>query len=177
MARQRKLKPFDLTDFVNEIGQTVKVGDDVVIVTHCTGSVGIGKGRYAGRRGDDDNVRVLCEVDESHRKLVHKDTGAEYDYSTNGGHPEITRPVYPSRNIFSSSPRDYWSRLTPEQEVAYQAAYKKYQEDYKVYQELVEETKKDYEFRDFPYVRITNLYLNRIFPIATALTNLIGQRF
>lgn len=176
MTAKRKLKPFDLTDFVNEIGQTVKVGDEVVIVTHCTGIVGIGKGRYAGRRGEGDNVRVLCEVDEVHRKLVHKVTGEEYDYSTNGGHPEIKYPRYDNTNLRYPG----WSATAEEREAynkAYAERHAKWDAEYKVYSAQIEETKKDYEFRDFPYVRITNLYLNRIFPIATALTNLIGQKF
>lgn len=44
--------------FTNEIGQVIQPGDEVVVVTHCTGSTKVRKGIYVGLYGKSVQAKV-----------------------------------------------------------------------------------------------------------------------
>ena len=44
--------------FTNSFGQVINPGDEVVVVTHCTGSTNITKGKYLGMRGESVQAEV-----------------------------------------------------------------------------------------------------------------------
>lgn len=51
---------FEETPFINELGQTIKVGDQVVAVsTGYSHRINITKGMYLGRRGNKPQVLVV----------------------------------------------------------------------------------------------------------------------
>ncbi len=51
----------EVVAFQNNIGQTIEPGDDIVVVSTCTGNTRVQKGKYVGMRGK----RVQAEVPSS----------------------------------------------------------------------------------------------------------------
>lgn len=145
MSKKPELK---VVDFENDIGQTVRPGDEVIIVT--TGyshSVNTRKGVYLGRKGEQKGCS--CRVVEYKMRYRHKTTGEELDSI------HSLMPRYPSRK--------YGVRYgTPEYEEAnreWNALYEKYQEECKAIRD-------QYEPFKVPYFRYTTLQRNRIYKLS-----------
>lgn len=64
--------------FTNDIGQTIKPGDEVVIVTTCTGTTGTNRGTYVGRH---KNGGVSCVKQVKTSYYVYKDSDMRVPYS------------------------------------------------------------------------------------------------
>lgn len=67
----------EAVSFTNEIGQVIHPGDDVIVVTTCTGSTSTQKGRYIGMNGK----RVQAEVPSAHWTYFVKGTDERAPYN------------------------------------------------------------------------------------------------
>lgn len=164
MANKLELK---LVEHKNRLGQVIKPGDEVVIVT--TGyshSVSINKGEYLGKK----NEGCSCRVQETRTHYRFKETGEEMtawytDAEKRGLLPK--RPEYPK---YPQRPAG-WNYQTPEYK-EYQATVSaiqaEYSKAYTVYYEAYNKVKADhYENVRVPHWRYTTLQLNRIFKLDT----------
>jgi len=68
--------------FTNRYEQVINPGDEVVVVTHCTGSTCTAKGKYLGMVGK----RVQAQVEVNSNRWFSKETG-EYT-------PNFLSPLY-----------------------------------------------------------------------------------
>ena len=161
-----KIKPIEQVPFTNSLGHTLNVGDNVLVVTTCTGFTNIKAGKYLGSRSytgyNGTGVSVSVEVIESKMKLVHKETGKEWDYKAFA--ENVPYPVHPQID---------W-RLTSQ--VERNAISNKYADDQKAWLDKRTEDQKDYHLVDFPYPRRTTLQLNRIFPLNLEAKAFVGKR-
>ena len=64
--------------FTNEIGQTINVGDEVLVVTMSTSCLGVRQGTYLGLKPSN---RVQVQVPRHTYKYFHKITGELVEYS------------------------------------------------------------------------------------------------
>lgn len=62
--------------FTNSIGQVINPGDDVAVITHCTGSTITYKGKYLGMRGN----KVQAVVEDDSYTWVNSVTGEVGSY-------------------------------------------------------------------------------------------------
>jgi hypothetical protein len=163
MATKVQLK---VVEHKNNLGQTIKPGDEVVIVT--TGyshRVSISKGEYLGKK----NNGCSCRVVEHRTKYRFKETGEElgwwYDHATKRG-VMPTSPKHPGfrRGGYRYGTPEYAAEVAENQKTAnaYQAAYAEYNRQ-------VAEVGKDYEAFKVPYNRYTTLQLNRIYKLDTSV--------
>lgn len=151
-----KSKPvLKVVDFTNSIGQVIKPGDEVVIVTSgYNHDVHINSGIYLGRKGSKDGVS--CRVTEHYTHYRHKETGVEYKHTWYND-PRVKAMVYPKM--------DY---SHPYKSPEYDEAYKVYREEYEKVTSQIQEIGKEYEPFKVPYFRYTTLQKNRIFKIDTS---------
>ena len=63
--------------FTNDFGQVINPGDEVVVVTTCTGNTNTQKGKYVGMRGK----YVQAEVPSNAWAYFYKDTGERAPYN------------------------------------------------------------------------------------------------
>ena len=66
----------DIVPFTNDFGQVINPGDDVVVVTTCTGSTNTSKGTYVGMRGKS----VQAEVEYTKYEWYNKETDEAGSY-------------------------------------------------------------------------------------------------
>ena len=66
----------EVIPFTNDFGQVINPGDEVVVVTTCTGNTNTQKGRYVGMRGKS----VQAEVEYTKFEWFNKDTGEAGSY-------------------------------------------------------------------------------------------------
>jgi hypothetical protein len=164
-STQRKLKPYLANEFTNHRGHKIQVNDPVVVLTTCTSRAHIGLGRYLGYREcptyynpNKKETSVLVEVNSSKSRFVHKETGEDYNWRNE--FKVFPHPEYP-KNI------GYY-RDRPE----YNEAMNAYRLALVIYDGKIMDAHKDYEWKDFPYKRISNLQLNKIYPVDVLLSAL-----
>ena len=66
----------DIVPFTNDIGQVINPGDDVLVVTHCTGSTYTARGKYVGMTGKS----AQAEVEYTKYEWYNKDTDEAGSY-------------------------------------------------------------------------------------------------
>jgi len=146
--------------FTSEAGHTFEPGDPAIAVTQCYRSAELRHGTYVGvryyPRYSDEGKRpcVVMEIWKSKRKLVHKETGEEYNYKAERA---LEYPSYVGCYNYHT------------QNAEYERAVREYNEKRQAYYNAVKEMRKDYEYRKFRYVGRTMLQLNKIFPADIAL--------
>jgi hypothetical protein len=95
------------------------------------------------------------EVVKSSKKLVHKETGVDYDHKAENA---LSYPKYPTARY-----------NTPE----FTAQYDEYKAAVTARGEKIAELRKDYEYRDYNYLSRTMLQLNKIYPADIALRDVV----
>lgn len=184
MARKSRIKPYLIESFTNRKGNVINPGDAIIIVSSHYQSVSVETGRYLGKRlagtyYGKPSYNVVVEVDLVRTKTVRKDDESvewTYYYDKIPGlvlPPELPRPEYPR---ISGS----WNR-TP----ADQAKLDEYQKQMVIVEKRQQERyalaaahkEQFYKEIQIPYVRISTLQLNRIFPINLGLNALKGSSF
>lgn len=148
-------------EFQNEIGQVIKPGDEVVIITSKSYSHGVrvNTGTYLGKK----NNGVSCRVQQSHTKWRHKETGEDVGY--------YWGPDAVKRYGELPYPRANWTGLrygTPE----YDAERDRVNKEVAKYNEQYQNRLALYAPFKVPYFRHTTLQLNRIFKIDTPAADL-----
>jgi hypothetical protein len=180
VTRQRKprLKPYDAKPFTNDLKHTINPGDQVLVVTKCTGSVCVQVGRYVGRRDGvgyrSNATNVLVEFDEQHERWQHKETGAlVWEWSVSD--PTVKFPSWPTY------PRHPGWSASQEQLKQHQDASAIIQKKYEDDQKAARAANKAYLEANYTkvvekYVRRSTLQLNRIYPVNMSLSELDGKR-
>lgn len=124
--------------FTNDLGQTIQVGDEVVVVTMCTKSVYTNRGKYIGLRNGNVQAELALEmnvlVDKETREQVNiwkilEEEGVGYPYRIRYGTPE-------------------------------------YKEALERYNTRRQEIMAKCEYEKRPYTRVTTLQRNRIYKLA-----------
>lgn len=166
--RKRRLKPYDAVEFKNG-NHVLKPGDAAIAVTTCTSRGYLRVGRYLGVRkssGHYGGTSVVMEVHDKRTLFVDKND-EPYDYDNE--RKEIPYPQGAPRPNYSLR----WG--TPE----WHAAQDQYKKDYQTWQDTVyaeyqaklAKRREGYSNKEFPYVWITNLQNNNIYPAGIALVD------
>jgi len=131
-------------DFMNNIKQTIKPGDDVVVITTCTGRTNIARGIYVGTK----NGHVSCKKLQSRPQYRLKETGEVHE--------------------------DFYSRQSeavpyPRKGIEYVDYYNGYAEAQNNYYVRLAEFQALYDVEQVPYYRSTTLQYDRIYKIDTSV--------
>lgn len=171
MKTKAKLDP---VEYVNGIKQTIKPGDDVIIVT--TGynhNVGIEQGVYLGRKGRNNGCS--CKVVKHRTKYRHKESGEDVGYYW---HDDAKKryevPDYPKHPGYPTNPRAaYNSQEYIDYNVLIKKIYAEYSAKTTEYQDQMRKIGENYESFRVPYDRYTTLQLNRIYKLDTSVFDLV----
>jgi len=159
-----KLVPINEVEFKTQQGHVLKPGDPAIAVTTCTNSGHLRIGKYLGVRtggyGWRNSDCVVMEVQRTRSKLVHKDTGVEYDF-------KAENKLFPYSMLGEYPYPSYW--FDKAATAAYEERMKAYQEASQKRNAGIKELRKDYVYKDFPYLGRTTLYRNNIYPADIAL--------
>lgn len=172
MARAKPV--LNAVDYKNSIGQTIKPGDDVIIVTTCTSRVNIKPGIYLGKKNDG----VSCRVLEHHTHYRFKETGEDVKWNWYGHAKERgLLPEYPKYVPYAGTPAPRYGDPEYQQKYAaykeeYDAWSKQRQADNAEYSRKNQEAFAQYESFKVPYNRHTTLQLNRIYKMDTSVFDL-----
>lgn len=171
----KKITPFDAISFKNEVGDVIKPGDPIVIITKGMGNTGIKVGRYLGSRKckgrySRDVLNTVVAWDLVQERHVHKKSGHVYAYGRPEGFDE-KEPVYPPSNTLGQWNTSYEERARLRD--VYNANYTKYRE---LYNEWTAKRdiflERNYKRQKVTIERRSTLQLNRIFPRNMALSKL-----
>jgi hypothetical protein len=184
----------EATPFTNELGQVIKPGDSVLVVTSSTHTVHVGYGRYIGQRikknrwnNDKDDITVSVETDENRIKKLHKVTKQEWNWQTEPSIMGIPYPKareskvsYPNRpynryGVTESDLKEY-NRQVEAYQAERNAISDQYQIDRDQYYALKAEKEKDFENVDFPYVVRRGLQRNRIYLTNTSMADFANKK-
>jgi hypothetical protein len=154
----RTTKPLEVVPFTNSIGEVINPGDEVIIVTCSTGRVGSYVGKYLGLRthkryNNSQYVNVSVEKMTKSQRLVHNETGEEYDYKAERA--VMKPPEYPVENTAY--------RWGPERSEEWNRKYAEYQKAVNEYSAAIRERRKDYSYKPFFVPRRGSLRKNVIF--------------
>jgi hypothetical protein len=147
-------------EFKNSIGQTIKTGDEIVIITSgYAHRVNINRGTYLGRHGSD-NGRCSCNVYKPKIRYRHNDTGIEVvSWYSDKRIKEIPYPRF-NTDINRASTEEYQAELD------------RYNLATKEYHSKINDIMNEYTKFEIPAYRRTTLQLNRIFKIDTQASEL-----
>lgn len=155
MSNRNKPTPIEPDSYTSNQGHVFNVGDAAIAVTCGTGNARLQHGKYIGVRYYSDyysrkenpkgRPAVVMEVHKSKRRFVHEVTGEDYDWKG-----EIADFPYTDYSLARTNYEEY-KRLSDERS------------------RKVDERRKGYVWKDFPYIGRTMLQLNKIYPADIAL--------
>ena len=167
--RSRNSNPIEAVPGKDVFNNVVNPGDTIAMATKSYGSVTINKGRYLGQRKAKsyNHICYVVEQDRVHSRRMNAD-GVEWDFSWRGSKVEEqnklleaaigSKPISPTIHRYSAQIR-HDPKLLEEVNLAW----KNFENEYYNY-EIAKKNWLDanYPYKNFPYVRRSTLWLNKI---------------
>lgn len=172
------VKNYNVVSFINEFGDVIQPGEDVLIVTMCTKTTHVSKGRYLGSRGESNNINVVVEVDKS-RRIRRSLDGEEYNWHYDWSKIELgverveykDHPPY-HRNPYSYGTKEFKTFNEEQSQIsnAFNIRRQKYSDAQIAWLNI------HYPWVNEPYTRRTTLWMNRVYPINKGLDAFVGKK-
>lgn len=141
------MKPIDEIPYTTRDG-VIQPGDKVLVLTCSHGNPQLSRAIYVGMRKSNVVVKTFSKA----QKLVHKDTGEDYNYKKEPRYPE-----YPNYRLYP-----YGSDVRVEAEYEYRKACNERGS-------IIDALQADYVSREYVKEHIRQLQRNRIFPANYAM--------
>lgn len=171
MTRKSRALPVDAVPGKDVFGNVVNVGDNIAMATKSYGSAHINKGRYLGQRkpstGYSKDFRCYIVEQDLVRTLRVSAAGVKWQYvSWRSGHQDQKAELEAAIGLPPTRPTsNEWdpANRAPERRAIIKQEWDAYYKAHEAYNKKEEKwLNKHYPFKDFPYVRRSTLWLNKI---------------